>query len=228
MPPNGSAESAEVYLSNGTGNQFMHDTIDGGWDGNLATYQRQGSDDGVILLSEQNITIQNCTITNVFDAGVEGVDGAVLMNETITGNTFSNNGYTAIGNYYGPGWQNSTFSSNTSAGTPQFIRFVEDYGFGKYPGVVFVNNRIASNVVQSQVPLAPLYGGSVPPSITINYLGAVPFTVNGNTLQGNQLGTATTPVLLPWGGYIDGGGNVCQSGGFLACVGPSGFILRRR
>ena len=96
--------------------------------------------------------------------------------------------------------------------------------------MTFANNRISGNTVRNQVALAPYYGSRNVPAVTIDYLGAAPRTVSGNTVQGNDLGAGLAPILLPADGFIDGGGNVCQSGTYnpLGCLAPSGRIIRRR
>ena len=227
LPPSSQGfESSEVYLNGGSGDRFIQDSIDGGWDGNVLTYMQQGCDDGVTLLSAQNATIQNSTIANVFDAGVEAITGDVITNATIAGNTFTRNGYTAIGNYYGPGWQNSTFSGNTSTATPSLFYFVKP---AKVVTVTFVNNRITDNVVRDQVPLAPYYGGRTVEPAYINYLAGAGSVTSGNVVQGNNFGLVFSPVLLPADGFIDGGGNHCVSSSasnMLTCLAPSSNIRR--
>jgi hypothetical protein len=225
-PSNAGFESAEVYLTGGRGNRFVGDTIDGGWDGNVLTYMLQGCDDG-FALNDQNDTIQDNTISNVFDAGVEAY-GTTVLTATVVGNTFTRNGFIAIGDYYGPGWQNSTFSGNTSNATPGLFRFQKP---GNVATVTFVNNRIADNVVRDQVPLAPYYGGGRVEPAYIDYLAGAGSMTSGNGVQGNDFGALFAPVLLPADGFIDGGGNKCLSSttsNLLTCLAPSASLLRRR
>jgi hypothetical protein len=147
------------------------------------------------------------------------------MNATVSGNTFSRNGYAAIGNYYGPGWQNSTFDGNTSTTTPSFIHFVEP---GNVTAVTFQDNRVTNNIIRDPVPLAPVYGGKNASPVVIDYLGPAMRNVSGNVIQGNDMGRELAPILLPATGFIDGGGNICLAGASntLACLASSSRLFR--
>jgi hypothetical protein len=211
--------SGEIYLKNGSGNRFAQDTIDGNWDGNMQTYMHEGCDDGIILDNEQNITIANSTLANVWDAGIEPYSPTstafVIANATISGNTFSHDGYTGIGDYWGPGWLNSTFSGNTSTATPSLIYFRPER---EMAGVTFANNRILGNVVQGQVPLPPVYGGDLAAPIHIGYPDDA--TTSSNLIQGNDFGSILIPLLSPVPAFVDGGGNRCLPipGRVIKCI----------
>lgn len=215
-----SFETAEMYFSGGQNNTVMNSTIDGGWDGNFATYQHQGCDDGIVIQNEVNSVIRSNVITNAFDAAIEANVSQGPITTTIEGNTISHAGYTGIGGYYVQGWQNSSFSGNTVMNTPNILAF-NTAGVSPSTMMTLVNNRFVNNTLQNPAPLPSLYGGGLAPSLYINYAaGGRPRNVSGNLIQDNNFGTITpAPVLAPADGFIDGGGNICQPGGTLACNG---------
>jgi Right handed beta helix region/Bacterial Ig-like domain (group 2) len=210
--------SAELDLRQSDNAVVTHDTIDGGWDGNFATYQRQGCDDGVLFEGQANTRIDNNVIRNVFDAGIEPADFPTPVTAAIVDNQISHAGYTGIGAYYTAGWVNSVIQGNTVSNTPDLLRFVSD-GSNTAPAT-FVGNQIVGNTLVAPVNLPPSYGGALPPSATVNWVSRYGQTVTGNLVQDNDFGTASPgPTLLPASGFIDGGGNVCQSSTVLACGG---------
>jgi hypothetical protein len=219
--PSGSFESSEVYFTGGQNNRIVQSTIDGGWDGSLATYQRQGCDDGILIQNEANSLIEGNDISNAFDAGIESGVTSIPLTATIQNNRIRNMGYTGIGAYYIQGWQNSVFSGNTVSNSPSLMHF--DASGAKGNGVTLmtlVNNQVLDNTFQNPVRLPPKYGGGVPPSLSIDYVaGGLPFNVSGNLIGNNNFGTSSPgPILSPAQGFIDGGGNICLAGGTLNCV----------
>jgi hypothetical protein len=230
LPSNpNSFESGEMYFSGGQNNTVTNSTIDGGWDGNFATYQHQGCDDGILLNNEVNSVIRSNLITNVFDAAIEPGVSQGPITTTIEGNTISHAGYTGIGGYFVQGWQNSSFSGNTVTNTPSLLEF-NTAGVSASTMMTLVNNRFVGNTLQNPVPLPPVYGGGLAPALVINYVaGGRPRNVSGNLIQNNNFGTSTpAPVLAPADGFVDGGGNICQSGGVLACHGLNSILMAQR
>ena len=230
LPSNpNSFESGEMYFSGGQNNTVTNSTIDGGWDGNFATYQHQGCDDGILIQNEVNSVVRSNVITNVFDAAVESGVSQGPITTTIEGNTISHAGYTGIGGYYVQGWQNSSFSGNTVTNTPSILEF-NTSGVSPSTTMTLVNNRFVNNRLQNPVPLPPQYGGGLAPSLFINYAaGGRPTNVSGNLIQDNDFGTSTpAPVLAPANGFIDGGGNFCQPGGVLACHGLTSTLMAQQ
>src|SRR5579862_3153870 len=102
----GSFPAAALDLQAGQGSRITQNTIDGGWDGNLATYERQGCDDGILMFDETNPLVTGNTIQNVFDAGIEA-SGPNVVTAVVQNNSISHAGTTGIGGYYVSGWQNS-------------------------------------------------------------------------------------------------------------------------
>lgn len=222
---------AELDMSFGDSNQVLDNIIDGGWNGDMSTYQAQGADNGILFTSEAGLVIEGNTIRNVYGAGIEPAPhfGSPPITAAIRANTIVHAGYTGIGGSYVSGWRDSEFSGNTVSDSPSLLHF-EASGAGPRYGVTmmtFVNNRIANNTFHNPVNLPPLYGGGMPPDLFIDYVSThLPYTVSGNVVQDNVFGTA---YFRPMDGFIDGGGNLCRRGSSapLDCSGRLG-ILRTR
>ena len=96
--------------------------------------------------------------------------------------------------------------------------------------MTLVNNQITNNVLLNPIG-AVAAGGQFEPSIVINYVGnpedSRPYTVTGNVLRNNNLGTSTPgPMLLPASGFIDGSGNICGPGGTLLMCSGGGAVWK--
>ena len=194
-----------IVLSGGSNNRVLQNTIDGGYDG---SGRQVGQDDGVILIDEANDTIQGNVIRNVFDAGIEGIDA--VTNSLIANNTIVNTGTTGIGSYWCTSWTGNTISGNDVSRTPGLFFFEYRVGTSKCvnPSTAgaFANNRMVGNRFSNRVP------GGVEPSLWFNFptLGAA--GVFNNLIQGNDVGTAQGPAVVPASGFINGGGNICAPG----------------
>jgi len=211
-PSGGSYASCEICLDNGQGNTVSQSTIDGGWTGS----GQQPVDDGIGFNSEGNLTLRGNTIRNVFDAGIEGGTSPGPVTATIQGNTITRAGFTGIGGYYLPGWQNSVFSGNTVSNAPNLWFFVHaPSASAGVTAMTLVNNQFVSNTFTSPSPQG------VGNAALIDYVnGGLPYTVQGNLVQNNNFGTGPGPLFSPVAGFIDGGGNICGSGGnLLSCGG---------
>jgi len=217
--PNGFV-SAELYLIGGQNNRVIGNTIDGGWDGNPATYQTQGCDDGILINNETNAWIEGNTIRNAFDAGIESSASPGPITTTILNNEIVHMGYTGIGGYYIPGWRDSTFKGNVVSQSPSLVHF--DGVSARAAGVTsltLIGNRFENNSLRDPVKNQAKYGGGFSPAVVINYVvSGLPSDVVGNAFRNNDFGTASPgPALAPASGFIDEGGNICQPGGFLTC-----------
>ncbi len=213
--------SCELCFSDGANNEVFDSTIDGGYDGNFATYQRQGCDDGIGLNREVNLAIHDNVIRSAFDAGIEPGTSNGPMTVTIRDNRILNMGYTGIGSYYIEGFINSIIAGNVVSSSPSFARFSADPATGVTASTL-VNNQIVNNMFVNPIALPPLYGGGIPPSIYVNMNGRSATSVSGNLIQNNNFGTVSPgPVLSPASGFIDGGANVCASVPVLNCAGGS-------
>ena len=218
---------AVVLIEDGHDNTLVHNTIIGGYDGNLATWGRQGSDDGILIGNdESNLVVQDNDIRDVFDAGIEviapGPHTIALVSNRIT-----NAGYTGIGAYYVASWQNSTFRGNSISDTPSLLDFEVDREV--QPNPIFVGNTFEGNTFRDPVRLPPTYGGpGFPQSMRILYTGAPPATIENNVIRNNDFGTASPgPYINPIDGFIDGGGNICAEPSSISCSGAPGFHALR-
>ena len=87
-----------------------------------------GFDDGIVLGLETDISIgesqdlvQNNTISNMYDCGIEGV--GLVKNNTISNNKIDNTGYCGIGAWYSSSWQGNIISDNTVNNSPSLLTF---------------------------------------------------------------------------------------------------------
>ncbi len=236
LPLGVGAESSVVVLFEGQNNQVVRNTVDGGWDGNVATWGKQGADDGILIQNEANILIEDNVVRRVYDAGIEATTYpqtmAVPVTATIRNNRIDHAGFTGIGGYYVAGWENSVFSGNIVSASPNLLTLVMNVAGAPEHGVTLrtmslVNNQFVNNTLLNAVNLPPNYGGGQQPAAYINFQATLPGTISGNVFQNNNLGmTFAAPVLLPAGGFIDGGGNICQAGGSLTCAASARATFR--
>jgi parallel beta-helix repeat protein len=194
-----------MNLSDGTNNRILQSTITGGYPGGPASV---GADDGIVLVYETGDTIQGNTISNFFDAGIEGAD--TVANTTFASNTITNTGANGIGTYWCTNWTNNVVRLNNVSQSG--VMFYADYqtdptkcGAGppsaNFTGNSFIGNRFRSPV-QGTVPV--VFQGMV-----ATFGAGVP--VSGNLIQGNDFGTQGCPLVSPVPGFIDGGGNICAT-----------------
>jgi hypothetical protein len=228
-PAVGSSVASEFQIFLGANNRIVNNVVDGAWLGDLATWGKQGCDDGVLVENDANILIEGNTIRHVFDAGIEAAAYTQTSPGPVTAiirdNRIEYAGFTGIGAYYVTGWQNSVFSGNIVSASPNLLTLIMNTGAAPAHGVTLgsmtlVNNQFLNNTLLNAVDLPPNYGGGQQASAYINYAVPLPGAVTGNVFQGNNLGTTTAaPLLLPASGFADGGGNICQAGGGLTCAG---------
>jgi len=123
------------------------------------------------------------------------------------------------------------FSGNTVSNTPDLLFFIAPpAATTSMTMMTLVNNQITNNVLLNPIG-AVAAGGQFEPSIVINYVGnpedSRPYTVTGNVLRNNNLGTSTPgPMLLPASGFIDGSGNICGPGGTLLMCSGGGAVWK--
>ena len=211
----GSVASYALYSLNGTGNQVLQNVISGAYNGGTAN---AGTDDGVLLIGETNDTVQGNTITNFFDAGVEGVN--FLANTLVADNTISNVGAAGIGSYWcttiGPTTRDP--EQQRHHGARAVLHELLDR-----PGAV--RGRVAGRLVHRQPSDRQSLSESLPrhPALCPVPAGrhcrtagpfphmvvTLPRPVTNNLIQGNDFGTNDGPFLSPIAGFTDGGGNLC-------------------
>jgi parallel beta-helix repeat protein len=190
-----------VALTGGHNNQISGNTLEGHYDGSGG---QVGSDDGVLLVDEMNDTVSNNTISDVYDAGIEGAN--TLGNTAITNNTITNAAAAGIASYYCTSWSNNTVSGNTVS-TSASVMWVLYETSGTLCGTTeapanFTNNQISANQLHNPLPTPSNTG------LNIN-LRLFPMAVSNNVVQGNILGSQIAMNLDPIAGFIDGGGNQC-------------------
>jgi parallel beta-helix repeat protein len=195
--------TAVVAFSNGHDNRVVENSLDGGG--------ARGADDGIVLANETNDTISDNTISNVFDAGVEGIDA--LTDTVIVNNTITHAVTAGIGSYWCTAWQHVTIEGNRFAEVRAGIRieYSKDgrcAGWGAEPAADFSGNVIADNTLDLPVP-------ATAPAITVK-LDDYAATVVGNILRNNDFGASPIDVH-PLAGFQDGGGNTCGSDGTFKC-----------
>jgi Right handed beta helix region/Bacterial Ig-like domain (group 2) len=191
-----------VTLRNGVNNQVTHTSIVGGYDGSPSPV---GTDDGILLQGETGDVIQNNTISNVYDMGIEGV--GIVQNVTLANNAFSNMGVAGMGSYWCTSWSGDVLRGNTVSMAPWLVLVLYEAGSNcgsTTPSALFTGNQFIANVFRNP---APGWSGSVMPVARLSIV--MPGQVSGNLLQGNDFGANDGPNLSPLGGFADGGGNIC-------------------
>jgi parallel beta-helix repeat protein len=196
--------ASEIEFLHGHDNQVLRSTIDGEYHDGPAP---SGRDDGILLGDQQNDTIQGNSIANVWDAGIEGLDG--VSSTTIANNTITHTGTDGIGAYWCTSWSGNTISGNTVSQSPNLFFFTYQVDPAKCldvstPGT-FSGNRITGNVFRNQV----LAAGGILAAMFFNFAQIPPSAVTGNVVQGNDMGNTAGPNLTPASGFANGGGNVC-------------------
>jgi hypothetical protein len=190
-----------VVLSGGSNNHVTHNTLNGGYDGSRADV---GVDDGIIVLNESGDAIEDNSIRSVYDAGIEGV--GVVTGTRLTNNTMTNLGFAGVGSYWCTAWTNNTVQGNSVTSAPRLVTIV--YSTGPKCGATIVPPAFSGNQFVGNVFRNPVSGTL----ITIRRAAVLidmPGLVQGNLIQGNDLGAADGPFLSPLDGFIDGGGNQC-------------------
>ena len=195
---------AAVILDGGTNNQVVGNRIDGGYHGSDISGTNAGNapaaDDGILVANEDGDHIQDNTIANAWDAGIEGV--SVVSNTVISGNTIVNAVFAGIASYHCTSWRNDTVDGNAISQSRFALLFKFDTDqCGFYPPSgpgYFTDNSFTGNRLESAFNDSP-YG-------VLFALTAV--QAIGNVLKGNDFRAGPVSVA-PIPGFADGGGNVC-------------------
>ena len=211
--------SAVIYVTGGDSNLISGNTMDGNYHGNNPGQggdDPNGTDDGIVLANTTNDQVQNNTISNVFDAGVEGSDD--VSGSTISGNTIVAAHYAGIGSYHCTNWQNNVVSSNRVSQAEFLLMFYHSVDSQcSSPGAdatqgAFINNQFTNNTLSQPTGDWGIY-------IDFTWLNPVPVSqLSGNVVQGNNMGS-NSMLLLPLAGFINGGANTCSPGGNVTCGG---------
>lgn len=226
----GANSVAGMVLSNwGTHDRIFGNTMDGSWSGS----GQNGADDGIILTDNDDAVVENNTINNTWDCGIEWM--GTLTRATIRGNHVVNSANCAIGGWYWASLSDSVIADNTADRTANLYTIFRSYGLRpagtdfehRLPAdtaVVFKNNLFEGNVFKNptlMIPAAnfPLNGG-------LGYIGIstlpgeraltpADFQLNNNVFRNNQFSTDVdgpsfgSGSVVP-GAVVDGGGNLCR------------------
>ncbi|PYR91759.1 MAG: hypothetical protein DMF84_15520 [Acidobacteria bacterium] len=151
-------------------------------------------------------------ISNVFDAGIEGVNA--VTNTTIADNTITNAIIAGISSYHCTAWQGNTMSGNRVSQSLSVMKAyvsidVNCFSYPNPPSVgFFKDNVIANNVLRNA-----LGDSTFGLSLLFNARAS---SAAGNLLQGNDVGGSGIE-LQPISGFSDGGGNSCGPQGNFKC-----------
>jgi hypothetical protein len=192
------AASGIVALYFGSGNTVSGNQLDGGWDGNVSNWGNQGADDGIQLTNESGDVVQDNTIRNAWDAGIEGV--GVVNNTLIATNVIANIGYAGIGSYHGTNWTGDTIRGNQVTQSPSLacIEFSDNRQSAQVSTAVFQNNLFENNLFRSPTARPPSFGGGIPPALLIRLdpPAAFPVIAGNNVIRNNDLGAPASGLLL--------------------------------
>ena len=218
-PPANSILAAAINLQNIAGGSVTGNIADG----NTNHQPTTGSDDGIVINDVSNMLIQNNSLTNFFDCGIESV--GLIDTVNILGNKITNVGYCGIGGWYSDdsgvphSWKNSIVSNNIVNNSAVLFSFYKTLSAGPGEGsnynnqpVYFQNNKFSSNKLvlsPTNFPLvSPFFDFVAPyPSVPASNL-----FISGNIFTNNDFGPIL-PRFLPGGGFADGGGNLCNMDG---------------
>jgi parallel beta-helix repeat protein len=219
--------------------RIVGNTIDGGWSGPFPNpvpgqlLNRMGLDDGIILTDVSDAILENNTIRNVWDTGIEWLGS--LSDSTIRGNYIENTGFSGIGGWYWASASNVQFIKNTFSNVSQMFQIFRYYGLRaagsddqkSLPADTEV--RFRDNVFDGNVLLATSNNGASGVMQLFNKLGytgsvsslpgerVIPdnaFNIGNNVFRNNDFGAGVVGpgfgegVVVP-GVVVDGGGNKC-------------------
>jgi hypothetical protein len=200
---------AVVRLSDGSGNRIIQNTLDGGWRGQpspLGGYP-PGADDGILLENEGTTVIEDNTIANVWDCGIERT-GNRTDSVAIRDNAITNAAECGIGSWFAAGWQNSLIAGNVVSNSGVFAEFF--YSTTQNKGVDHITLR--DNVFEGNRFENPSRGAL--PSVNVDYVSGIvrlPLDIANNVFRNNDFGSAIpAPRLAPAYGFVDGGSNICR------------------
>jgi Right handed beta helix region/Immunoglobulin I-set domain len=237
-PPGAASVAGNIVVSFSARARVHGNVLDGRWNG-VRPWTQDGADDGVILSDLTDAVVEDNTMADFFDCGVEFV--GTITASTIRRNRISNTGVCGVGGWYWFSMVGSTIADNVFEKTPSAFQLYRIYGLRpagtdferRLPAdteVAFADNLIAGNVLRDAVPLVA--GGSnpaayIPLSNRLGYSGGLStlagerapltgeFRVRNNVFRNNDFGQL---LDAPWFGpgpfvgdqTVDGGGNRCR------------------
>jgi parallel beta-helix repeat protein len=211
--------------------RIFGNTIDGGWNGQ-SRWDGQtfpfGLDDGIITDHVSDVVIENNTIRNVWDAGIEWVGS--ISDSIIRGNHIEKAGVCAIGGWYASSVWNVQFVRNEASDVSRMFYILRIGGLApagsdpQHPLPAETEVRFLDNVFDGNVLLPPFSGAGgtfIPIYNKMGYAGdksALPdsaFNIGNNVFRNNDFGASVaapdfgTGPFVP-GLVVDGGGNKCS------------------
>lgn len=226
---------AGLLISNyGSNNRLLGNELDGNWNASMKEWN--GADDGIILTDEIDALVQDNTIRNVWDAGIEWVgdlNGAIIRR-----NRISNAAIYGIGGWYWSSVFNSQFSDNQVEQAPALFGLFRSFCLraagSDWQHVLPADTaiRFENNVFSGNVLTKPLTGSTSRASYfnfsfpfdSQNACSIVPgerkptpaeVKLGNNIFKNNNFGSETgypyfDGSLNGAGVIVDGGGNVCS------------------
>jgi Right handed beta helix region len=209
---------------NSSGSMVQRNVFNGGWDGVAGQSPPfpVGADDGILLNNVSNTVVQNNTVLNAWDAGIE--NAGPMVNVQILNNQITTVG-TGIGGWYGDSLSNVTLTGNTVTDASNLFLFFRAGGLvAGETSIFFVNTNVTNNKLVQPRMSSSMNNWfdflDLPSGIPVSAV------VSGNNkFANNDFGPGNPPRLLPAGSIVDGGGNICvpdATPGFpLHCIPPT-------
>ncbi|MGH9408450.1 MAG: right-handed parallel beta-helix repeat-containing protein, partial [Vicinamibacterales bacterium] len=199
---------ALVTFAGGDHNQISDSSLDGNYHGQCSVC---GFDDAILLWNESDDTVQGNAISNVWDAGIEGVDAVV--DSTITSNTIDNALSAGIASYWCTHWQGNTIADNHVSDATTLVRFSYRtgplcFGFGSAPSGLFSANTVAGNTLRDPTGFEVVL-------MSLDFQ-TNPAAADSNELQDNDVGSGGV-LAQPAAAFINAGGNTCGTSGNFRC-----------
>jgi hypothetical protein len=232
---------AGMVISNwGSHVRIIGNTMDGSWPGSGCCI---GADDGVILGDNDDAVVENNSINNVWDCGIEWV--GTLTRATIRGNHIVNSYNCGIGGWYWASLSDSVIANNTVEKSIRLLMIWRVYGLrpagidyehrvpadtaavfkdNLFESNIFVNNYQVSNAGSFALNGGLGYGGiSTLPGE--RDLKPTDFQLSNNVFRNNQFSADTEGIWFGNGvvipdAVVDGGGNKCKT------PSPPGYLLK--
>lgn len=231
--------SGSVVSNFGVHTRIIGNTISGGWDGKASNGlmgARVGADDGIVISDETDVRVENNSIQNYWDCGIETL--GFIQASTFSGNRIVRAEFCGIGGWYYSSLLNNVFANNTVEKSGNLFQFNRVYGLRlantlgpnlQDTAVYFKDNVFEGNALldpvsrtgmkdsAAQMPVYDKLGyngvgplpGEVEPKSTDFVLSNNVFRKNDfNALQAYAPYFGSNPVLP--GVIVDGGGNKCQ------------------
>ncbi|PIN74781.1 hypothetical protein COV18_06190 [Candidatus Woesearchaeota archaeon CG10_big_fil_rev_8_21_14_0_10_37_12] len=209
-----------VISITGSSNSVARNVIDGKSNGIFDWQNNIGFDDGVCLQDSSRDIIEDNTISNVWDCGIETL--GLISDAEINRNTIVNTGHCGIGAWHWSSWRNNDVKNNYVDDSPSLFDFFRDYGLR--PGETtyyfednyFEGNRLTNPETNSAFPARPAQFNLDTNGVRVSSIQGERLVAPqqmqfaNNVLRNNVFTGPTFPLLKPHYAFVDGGGNTCQ------------------